>query len=446
LFEVGTVLFLLTPILPLNSLSQDYFQFSLFSFFWGHLGLRLIFAVASISILIVLYRYRRGATTALIAVLMILSPLFALNLVTAFWLRERVVSNFQTKQPQFQVPTKVDAPRVVWIIFDELEEHLVFAARPKGFNFPSFDRFRSESLVASNAFAPNRVTMSSLPALLTGRLLQDAEPINASDLALHRTDGSTLIWSTQPNIFSEARAAGFSAGIMGWYHPYCRVIGDNLDFCGWAPHVGDPNPVSHKLTFGKALARDFLTIWWRIPFTFRLFQERYESKEVADYVSICEEISTGANELLDQRLNLTFIHYPVPHEPWIDKTTNVSTVRGPTVGYLNNVMLADKTLGELRQRLEVKNLWDGTVVLISGDHWWRDSPLESNGKRDHRVPFMLKLAGQKTQLSYDTPFNTLLTRELLLLILQGKLQSESEVAEWLTRNSHLAESPFTVAP
>jgi len=94
----------------------------------------------------------------------------------------------------------------------------------------------------------------------------------------------------------------------------------------------------------------------------------------------------------------------------------------------------------------MKNLWDGTVVLVSGDHWWRDSPLESNGTRDHRVPFMLKLAGQQTQLSYDTPFNTLLTRELLLLILQGKLRSEREVAEWLTRNTHLAESPFTVAP
>ena len=57
---------------------------------------------------------------------------------------------------------------------------------------------------------------------------------------------------------------------------------------------------------------------------------------------------------------------------------------------------------------------------------------------------MLKLAGQKTELTYSTQINTLLTRALLLLILQGKLKSE--VAEWLTFNTHLAESPFTVAP
>jgi len=59
---------------------------------------------------------------------------------------------------------------------------------------------------------------------------------------------------------------------------------------------------------------------------------------------------------------------------------------------------------------------------------------------------MLKLAGQRTQLSYDTPFNTLLTRELLILILQGKLKSESEVAASLTHDTHLAESPFTITP
>ena len=47
------------------------------------------------------------------------------------------------------------------------------------------------------------------------------------------------------------------------------------------------------------------------------------------------------------------------------------------------------------------------------------------------MPFMLKLAGQKTEQTYDTPINTLLTRELLLLILQGKLKREREVAEWL---------------
>jgi len=444
--ELARFLFLITPILPLNSLSQDYFQFSFFSFFWGRLWLRLSFLGVSILVLIFLYRYRRSATNALVALLMILSPLFALNLLTTLWLCERVKPNFQTKQPQFQVPTKADAPRIVWIIFDELEERLVFAARPQGFKFPAFDRFRAESLVASNAFPPNRVTMSSLPSLLTGKLLQDAEPIAANDLALHASDGSIAAWSNEPNIFSEVRVTGLSAGLMGWYHPYCRVIGDDLDFCGWAPHVGDPNPVSHKLTLGKAIARDFLTVWWRVPFTFRLFQERYEAKEVADYRGVYEEISSQANVLLDRGLNLTFLHYPVPHEPWIDKTSNPSTLRGPTVGYLNNVVLADKTLGELRKRLEAKDLWDGTVVLISGDHWWRDSPLDSNGSRDHRVPFMLKLAGQRTQLSYDTPFNTLLTRELLILILQGKLKSESEVAAWLTHNTHLAESPFTIAP
>jgi hypothetical protein len=40
------------------------------------------------------------------------------------------------------------------------------------------------------------------------------------------------------------------------------------------------------------------------------------------------------------------------------------------------------------------------------------------------VPLRLKLAGQKTELTYSTQINTLLTRELLLLILQGKLKAK----------------------
>jgi len=67
--------------------------------------------------------------------------------------------------------------------------------------------------------------------------------------------------------------------------------------------------------------------------------------------------------------------------------------------------------------MEAKGDWDKSIVLVSADHWWRDA-LKLNGRPDHRIPFLLKLADQKARLDCDGLFNTVLTRELLLKLLK----------------------------
>jgi len=41
-----------------------------------------------------------------------------------------------------------------------------------------------------------------------------------------------------------------------------------------------------------------------------------------------------------------------------------------------------------------------------------------NGRPDHRIPFLLKLADQKARLDCNGLINTVLTRELLLKLLK----------------------------
>jgi len=48
------------------------------------------------------------------------------------------------------------------------------------------------------------------------------------------------------------------------------------------------------------------------------------------------------------------------------------------------------------------------VARCSGGEW----------RRDHRIPFLLKLAGQQEELDYHSLFNSVLTRELLLKLLR----------------------------
>src|SRR5262249_35435519 len=38
-------------------------------------------------------------------------------------------------------------------------------------------------------------------------------------------------WRDQPTIFKRARELGVNAELVGWHHPYCRILGDSLVRC-----------------------------------------------------------------------------------------------------------------------------------------------------------------------------------------------------------------------
>jgi hypothetical protein len=90
--------------------------------------------------------------------------------------------------------------------------------------------------MATNAFPPAGHTSQSIPALLIGRLVASVKSAGPYELLLtFPTQQAAVGWSSQPDIFTAARAAGFNTALVGWYHPYCRVIGDRLTSCLWEP-------------------------------------------------------------------------------------------------------------------------------------------------------------------------------------------------------------------
>ena len=157
---------------------------------------------------------------------------------------------------------------------------------------------------------------------------------------------------------------------------------------------------------------------------------------------------------------MVVIHLPIPHPIGIyDRSAQAFSLHARS-GYLDNLALADRTLGELRRAMEQVGLWDNTTVLVTSDHWlrlervWRDHRLWKppvtvggsdglpRGDKDHRVPFILKLASQRTALGYEPPFNSVLSRDLSLAILRGEVSGPEGVAEWLDRHRTIGESPY----
>jgi hypothetical protein len=426
--KIARLALLLVLILPVNSVVSDYLRVSVFELLVARRWLWPLGLFLAVAVLAIIYRYNRQLTRVVITLLMILSPLLPVNSFSAIVLRRKHVSppdSFKASRPATAVTTRHDAPRIVWIIFDELDQNTTFVNRSAGTKLPEFDRFRSESLTSTNAYPPNQHTLLSFPSLTTGHVVADATPVAANECLLTLPSGAKLNWSEQSNVFSEARSEGFSTGLSGWYNPYCRVIGASLDWCSWVPVVDQINPALDQLSLSRAVWIAMQTAAFRIPLAFRLFERQYERQRKVEHQEEFVRVSRASHRLLQQDLNLKLLHFPIPHHPWL----------GDGNGYVDNLILADRTLGEIRGKLEQMSQWDNSIVLVTSDHWWREAE-KVNEEQDRRVPFMLKLASQKVGTEYQKPFNTVLTRELLLQLLRSNLTSPADVATWI--DSHPA--------
>jgi hypothetical protein len=313
------------------------------------------------------------------------------------------------------VPQPVHLQRVVWIIFDEMDQHVAFADRPAGLHLPEFDAFRRTALYATTATAPATQTHYSMPALITGRPIRNVTIPDGTDLMIAFENQADIEqFSSSDNIFRQARRMGFRTGIVGNYLPYCRILHSDLDFCA-TRLIGVE--AGSATTLDDALAEQIQSFLTALPVGDRLpLLSIDQKKHKAVYQGVLADAKAAA---ADARLNLLLIHFPIPHLPG---------VLGPS--YTDNLILADKTLKELHESMDRAELWESSNILISADHGFRSRP-----GFDNRVPFLVKLSGQTQPLEYTNPFNTILTRDLIFYLLSQTNPAPQAVSDWLRRAS-----------
>jgi Sulfatase len=370
------------------------------------------------------------ALRAIRGVALVASPLAIATIVLALWMFLELSAG-PTWRWVDPAPLNRPAPslrRVVWLVFEELDQRITFEARPRDLELPELDRLRRESLYADAARPPADTTDVTIPALITGRPVIAVTPMNPRDLELTFKNGKTAQWSAQPSVFTSARTLGYDTALVGWRLPYPRVLGSSLGLAHWRPSVDFDQARGHPL--GEALQNQWASL---APPANR---RRLLSRRVAELADLAMRTA------VDDRFGLVFLHLPVPQPPGVyDRATERLTAwnfSGEGGGYLDNLALADRIVGELRRGLDRARLGDVTWIVVSSTRSWGASK-EYDGQTDPRVPFLVRPPSGDYMRHVDAPFSTLATHDLVLAILRGSISDTTDAAVWLSR--HAAASP-----
>ena len=363
--------------------------------------------------------FRRRLLPAVEFILMALVILFPVNLF-----RLTLVAAKYHRPPPLAariVPPAAPGPRVVWMVFDEMDYALSFPRRPADLRLPQFDQLRANSLFATDAHQPASDTEKALPSIISGRDISGFPEAQGRQTLLVRfsPQGAAQDWAGAPNIFADARAASVNVGIVGWYLPYCRMFAKVITDCYWEPIYSS---VTDTPAFGRSFV-DELDALTPLESRVRLIQRLRHMVKAAD---------TMAN---DPQLGLVFIHLPVPHAPEIydRRSGRLTPYALHKDWFFDNLVIADQTLGQIRSSMQRTGLWDKSAIILTSDHSLREGMM-AHPHPVPLVPFMVKMPGQSRGTTFDSPFTTEIIRPLVEAILRGEVTA-ANLPDWMRQHS-----------
>lgn len=369
-----------------------------------------------------------------------LAPLILVTSGQTLWqLSPLQASHYRDLPPAPSSARHVAQRRVLLVIFDGLDQSLLFDDRPAGFAAPVFDTFRAEALSWQNAYPPSCTTLVSLPSILTGRALEAAEPAGPGELRLTSDRGEPVDWA-KASIFS--RGGGTASALIGWYHPYCRILGNQVSRCAWLPYFRPP-----ALSV-PARARDVaLGILETVPGVYRImrqggFRPSGVSVEPTWHVQIFRTVHAETLRAVgDDSLDFVVAHYPIPHEPYVfDRQTG--RLKASSEGeYVDNLALADRTLGELLSAVGSSARASETTIIVSADHGLRrPEPADrcvgfpTIGNLKHRVPLLIRFPRRAGSAVRQEVLRTSRLGIVATGVLDGSVRDGSDAAAVLQGN------------
>jgi hypothetical protein len=430
--EMALVVGLCIPLNALRSVLANQFPYlrSPLMELLGTRGVAVLGVLVALVGLVAVVWFHHGVSRAAIAVLATLSPFCAVTFGQAIWKAAHYdAAEFANKLPAPMIPQTKKVPRVVWFIADEWDYRLTFVDRDATLKLPEIDRLRAGSIFLDQAHPPGWETPISIPGYYAGRIVDRVRYDGPRELQIAFKDHLSLEpWSREPNVFERARQLGANTALVEWFHPTCRVL-NGLSYCRWWPMSMQHNSMGDGFL-------EILRHQTRSLFETNILSLFGQSLSGEQHTRVYRAMLGDAEKLaIDPDFALTLVHLPIPHAPFVynRRTGEFTLGNEPVRGYVDALALLDRTVGEIRGIMERAGVWDATTVIFTSDHSFREAET-FDGKADERIPYLLKMSGQKDGISYGRKFNSVLTGDLALAILRGEVGDAAAVVQWLDAN------------
>ncbi len=350
--------------------------------------------------------------------------------------RQPVQSNVFARPPV--TGSEKSQQRIIWILFDELSYNQTFDHRAAGIELPNLDRLRAGSVSFSNLKPVGFYTARIIPSLFSGQRINRVRSTIHGELWYW--DDSQRRWlAYDPNatLFGLAQRKGWNTGIDGWAIPYCRILAPVVNACSWAT---DPTQVEE---FGASVDKSVLANAAVMPTRFgSLF---HGTKVVAEErIQAYRDIMSHTQTLIaDDQLRFLFLHIPVPHPPGIyDRQRHILR---PSGNYLDNLVLADDTLGVLMREIAATPSAGQTTVIVSSDHSWRiplwlpaqswtsEEELASGAKFDERPVLLIHFPDQKAGSDIHAESSEMLEHGIIAGMLLGQIHNPNDLDVFISQ-------------
>jgi hypothetical protein len=318
------------------------------------------------------------------------------------------------------------AAPVLFLVFDEWspQRSMVGCRWRRG---PNIARLAEKAITFSNARSPYRSSEYAIPRLL----LQN-------DLSFRR-DGGRIRWLTpqgpvpspeMPSLFSMAKEHGYTTCLAGWFLPYQRLFGRQLDYCG---------PIRSYFNRGEHLPGEMFHAGLAAlgnmtdPLSRRVWGPIQKRVNARRRWQIEQDLKREILGLIDRGppKTMAVFHIPLPHQPFIfneDGSYRPVYDADSAEGYLRNLRYADRVLGKCLERLKATGKFDPALLVVTSNHGWREEPEPDYRRGPHwkrRVPLVIKLPGQKSKRCIGHPIETNRLRPLVEAVFSGTTDPEA---------------------
>lgn len=363
-------------------------------------------------------------------VLVLLSPLPVLLLgrVIQPLLRPPATARIQTPPAvSAPIPPSGARPKALLLIFDEMDQSWTFEARPTRLHLPALDRFRAESVYCSQAYPPTAQTHTSIPSILTGRVVSEARtaPGRESLLQFRDAPGHWQPWSQVPDLFSLTGHLGQRSLLINHYHAFgpAYMAARPRFTLQRSPYFAEWEAAAHwHQDFRSSFIRQWASLLDALPGFVHFTRHDDKTRSVPPLYR--RTLARALQAVQSWEYDLVVIHWPIPHAPAIFDLAKGDVPDTPPPGRsnLDNLALVDRTLAGLRATMEANGSWDATLVVVTSDHWQRkaaDPGLtpapEQPGvaQSRHRIPLLVKFPGQHLGLERTLPLNGIAVFDLI---------------------------------